>query len=110
MKRIFLSAFLGIILCLPMVACAAYLACDPSPDDIVQVEIEVTHAGTTTVVPGTYIVVDGTESKLYDLVGVPSGSYAFRARWTDATGWWSEWSESVNAVKPGGPKGFRIKQ
>ena len=97
------------VLLMSSVACASpFLCSDPSPTPVTLVEVEVTVAGVTTVYPGTYIV-SGTDIRLLDLVGYANGSYKFRARWADATGWWSDWSEELSAVKSGKPGNFRIK-
>jgi hypothetical protein len=97
------------VLFITSVACSSpFLVCDPSPEAITTVEIEITRGGATTVSPGTYIIT-GSDIRLYDLAGFPNGAVTFRARWADASGWWSEWSDPLNAVKSGKPGNFRIK-
>ena len=104
-----MALVVGIVL-FATVACAApsFLCTDPSPTPIASVEVEVTFAGITTVYPGTYIV-SGSDIRLLDLSTYANGSYIFRARWADASGWWSDWSDLLNAVKSGKPGNFRIK-
>jgi hypothetical protein len=106
MKLIVLA--IGIILFASISCATPFLCADPSATPISSVEIEVTAGGITTVYTGTYIV-SGSDIRLLDLVGYANGSYIFRARWADASGWWSDWSTPLNAVKSGKPGNFRIK-
>jgi len=97
--------FLAILLCLWAfnVQAANYLACDPSPDVITAVELEING----TIVPGTYIV-SGGDILLYDLTGIPNGTYTAKARWTDSI-IWSDWSDTITFKKTGKPGNIHIK-
>ena len=98
-----------IFLFMASIACAEpYLVCDPTTDLITQVEIEITHSGTTTVQTGYYMDQE-TYVELFDLANQPNGAYTFRARWATADNWWSDWSEPIEAVKSNRPGNFRIK-
>jgi hypothetical protein len=96
---------LVILLCLFAFSAQAapFLVCDPSPDVIATVEVEMNG----TVYTGTYIV-SGADIILYDLAGIPSGSYVARARWSEGT-LWSDWSNTINFKKTGRPGNIHIK-
>jgi len=103
-----------IVLAIP-VACWSnpYLVCDP-PDpawNITQCEVEVTRNNVTTVYPGICGIdpADPTAFRLLDLAPEPGGQYTFRARWANGAGWWSDWSDPLNAVKAGKSGNIRIK-
>jgi hypothetical protein len=102
-------ATLVMILVFPLTVWASpILVCDPSADVISQIEVETTYAGVTTITAGAYTVVSGYV-QLLDVAGFPNGAYTFRDRWSDASGWWSDWSVPLNAVKAGKPGNFKIK-
>ncbi len=107
MKRIILLIFSFLILA-SLCHASPFLVCDPSPDPITAVEIEVTKGGITTIYSNPYSVI-GADVRLLDLVGYENGSYIFRARWKAANDWWSDWSDPLAAVKSGKPGNFRIK-
>lgn len=77
-----------------------FLACDPSTALIKVVEVEITMGTVITVVPGIYVVMNGNNVRLLDLAGRPNGAHKFRVRWHDGSGWWSDWSDPLDAAKP----------
>jgi hypothetical protein len=90
---------------------APFLACDiPEPGvTIAKTEVEITKVsdGTVTVVSGL-VLPEAVVFKLLDLAGLPGGSYKFRARWADATGFWSEQSPFLSAGRPAPAVGLRV--
>ena len=61
-----------------------------------------------TVQPGLCII-SGTNFEWLDLAGFANGQHTFKARWQDASGWWSEWSDPFVVIKPRKPGNIRIK-
>jgi len=101
------TLLLIVLLLIAVPACAdPFLACSPSLTPITTVEVEITHAGVTTVRPGVYILAE-PDAKILDLAGFENGAYTFRARWGDV--WMSDWSDPLPVVKSGKPVNFRIK-
>ena len=90
------------------VQAAPWLASNPDPAAITQVEVEITFEGITTVVPGIYQIV-GPDARLLDLAGRPAGQYKFRVRWADINNWWSDYSDPFEPGKPG-KAGLRLVQ
>ena len=97
------------MLLMPVVVFASpTLTCDPYPDPgvtITTIQLEMDYNGVVT--PTTLSYVLGTfggqqRVVLMDLAGRPNGIHKFRARWTDANGWWSDWSEWYPFAKPVG--------
>lgn len=90
---------------------APFLACDlPEPGvTIAKSEVEITKVsdGSVTVVAGL-VLPEAAYFKLLDLAGIPAGAYKFRARWADATGFWSEQSLFLIAGKPAPAVGLRV--
>ncbi len=88
-----------------------FLACDlPEPGvTIAKTEVEITKVsdGSVSVVAGL-VQPEAAAFKLLDLVSLPAGSYKFRARWADATGFWSEQSLFLIAGKPAPAVGLRV--
>lgn len=96
MKKLFL--ILIILLILPVTVFAQFLACDIPTETIIASEVEVDGG----IVQGMIqISVDGAAMLLLDLTGFPVGRHHFRARVKDASGWWSDWSDPLDAGKPG---------
>lgn len=101
---------LAILLFAAPAIAAPFLGSDPHPGPIIptQVQVETTPTGgTATIVPGTYIL-DAGKVKLLDLATYAPNKYTFRARWADATGWWSDWSAPFVAGKPNASGGLGI--
>ena len=114
MRRVivFISLVAVVLLVWACRACAGpFLACDlPEPGvTIAKTEVEITKVsdGSVSVVAGL-ILPEAAAFKLLDLAGLPADRYHFRARWADATGWWSEWSPFLIAGKPGPAGGLRV--
>jgi len=105
---VFLMVF---ILWVGLAGAGPFLACDlPDPGvTIAMTEVEITKVidGTVTVVSGL-VLPEAVVFKLLDLAGIPAGSYKFRARWADATGFWSEQSLFLTAGKPAPAVGLRV--
>ncbi|MEN6375538.1 MAG: hypothetical protein ABFD75_12290 [Smithella sp.] len=84
------------------------LVAEPCEIQMASVEIEVTRGETVTYTTVPYAVTDG-EVILLNLDGWQNGKYIFRARWADTSGWWSDWSEPLTAVKSGKPGNILVK-
>ena len=96
-----------LMLLIPCVVFAEpYLITDPPVSPVSVCEIEVNGV----VQDGNCILhANGTDFEWLDLDGYASGSYTFRGRWQDASGWWSEWSDPFVVAKPAKPGNKRIK-
>jgi len=105
---VFLVVF---ILWVSWAGASPFLACDlPEPGvTIAKTEVEITKVsdGSVSVVVGL-VQPEMAAFKLLDLAGLAAGSYKFRARWADATGFWSEQSLFLNAGKPSPAVGLRV--
>lgn len=104
----------GLLLNAQIAIAAPWLACNPPTETVTICEVEVSHNGETTTVPGTVTLsTDGAHALLLDLGGFANGNYTFRARWASVPSngepWWSEWSEPFSIVKAGNPGNVIIK-
>jgi hypothetical protein len=50
----------------------------------------------------------GDYVKILDVTTFSSGTYTFKARWHEGSGWWSDWSDPFVAGKPGVSGNARI--
>lgn len=110
MKRWFIMLVVAVILWASVSFAAPFLAVDLPPTGFnpTQVQVEVTvGTGAPTVSAGT-LIIDGTNFKVFDLGIFATGSYKFRVRWADASGWWSDYGPFFYSVKPAPASGSRI--
>lgn len=99
-----------ILVLIPAVAFADFLACDVVTGFApTQSKVEVTPPTGPAVVVNGIVTVSGANVKLLDLAPYTvSGAYKFRAKWADATGWWSDFSPFLLPNKPPTAGGLTI--
>lgn len=109
MKKFF-AVLAMLLVCVTGAYASPFIATAPSESNISMVEIEVTKDGSVALYPGTFTV-SGADILIFDLAPLTgNGSYTFRARWADAVGWWSDWSDPFTAIRVGRPGTFKIKR
>jgi hypothetical protein len=97
-----------LLLIVAVASASPFLACDLPEAGFTptQVKVEIiTNPGssqTVTEVAGT-TTIQGSNFLLLDLGTLASGKYSFRAKWADASGFWSEYSLPLVSGKPSRP-------
>ena len=103
-----LLLILIVLFLFPVVAFSTpFLACDIPTETIAASEVEIDG----NILQGIMqISADGMSMLLFDLAGFAPGRHNLRARFQDASGWWSDWSSPLDAGKPGTPGNVSIKE
>jgi hypothetical protein len=108
-----LLVILSILVSASVVCASPFLACDlpEAGVTITQTKIEIVKnpgpSQTVTEVAGG-TTIQGTNFILLDLSTLASGKYSFRARWADASGFWSDYSDPLVLGKPSKPAVLRV--